>query len=68
MDRRELIVLARYRGLKHEQIAEILGIEVGAAKVRLYRAMRELREIFQRLSNEPTSWNVKTSTRVLRIT
>jgi RNA polymerase sigma factor (sigma-70 family) len=44
-DRREVIVLARYRGLKHEQIAEILGIEAGAVKVRLHRAMRELREI-----------------------
>ncbi len=68
VDRRELIVLARYRSLKHEQIAEILGIEVGAAKVRLHRAMRELREIFLRLSNEHASWNVKTSTRTLRIT
>jgi RNA polymerase sigma factor (sigma-70 family) len=67
-DRRELIVLARYRGLKHEQIAEILGIEAGAVKVRIHRAMRELREIFLQLSNENPSWNVKTSTRTLRIT
>src|SRR6185503_9633446 len=29
-DKRELIVLARYRGMTHEQIAELLGIGTGA--------------------------------------
>ena len=37
-DKRELIVLARYRGMKHEQIAALLGIETGAVKVRIHRA------------------------------
>ena len=60
-DRRELIVLARYRGLKHEQIAEILGIEVGAVKVRLHRAMRELREIVLGMTDERPPWNLKTT-------
>lgn len=45
-DRRELIVLARYEGMPHEQIADILGIEVGAVKVRLHRAVAELRDLF----------------------
>jgi RNA polymerase sigma factor (sigma-70 family) len=43
-DKRELIVLARYRGMKHEAIAELLGIETGAVKVRIHRAVKELRE------------------------
>lgn len=67
-DRRELIVLARYRGLAHERIAEILGIDAGAVKVRLHRAMRELRDIYLQLSSENGPWNVKTSTHTLRIT
>ncbi len=45
-DRRELIVLARYEAMPHDQIAEILGIDVGAVKVRLHRAIAELRDLF----------------------
>jgi RNA polymerase sigma-70 factor (ECF subfamily) len=67
-DRRELIVLARYRGLAHERIADILGIEVGAVKVRLHRAMRELRDVYLQLSTGNDTWNAKTSTHGSRIT
>ena len=48
-DKRELIVLARYRGMKYEAIAELLDIEVGTVKVRIHRALKELRDIFLRL-------------------
>jgi RNA polymerase sigma-70 factor (ECF subfamily) len=51
-DKRELIVLARYRGMKHEAIAELLGVEAGAVKVRLHRALKELREIFLRIAGD----------------
>jgi len=61
-DKRELIVLTKYRGMPHEQIAELLGIEVGAVKVRLHRAVRDLRDVFLRLSERP-SWNVTTGIR-----
>jgi RNA polymerase sigma-70 factor (ECF subfamily) len=60
-DKRELIVLARYRGMKHEAIAELLGVEPGTVKVRIHRAVNELREIFLRLA-ESQSCNVKQST------
>ena len=59
-DRRELIVLARYRGMKLDAIADLLGVEVGTVKVRMHRAVKELREIFLRL-NESPSWNTKSS-------
>ena len=59
-DKRELIVLARYRGMKVEAIADLLGIEVGTVKVRMHRAVKELREIFLGLS-ESSSWNTKSS-------
>lgn len=48
-DKRELLVLARFRGLRYEQIGALLDIEVGAVKVRVHRAMRQLRETFDRL-------------------
>ena len=66
-DKRELIVLARYRDMKYDQIAEILGIEVGAVKVRVHRAIRELRTVFLQVRDENPSWNVKTSRRSFQI-
>ena len=66
-DTRELIVLARYQDLKYEQIAEIFGIEVGAVKVRMHRAVRELREIFLQLRDEHSSCDVTTSRRTFQI-
>jgi RNA polymerase sigma-70 factor (ECF subfamily) len=66
-DKRELIVLARFQGMKHDRIAELLGIEVGAVKVRIHRALRELREIFLELPDGNTPWNVKSSRPTLQI-
>src|SRR6186713_2666988 len=64
-DRRELIVLARYQGMKHEAIAELLGIETGAVKVRIHRALKELRDLFLQQAETPTC-DVKTPPRSLR--
>jgi RNA polymerase sigma factor (sigma-70 family) len=63
-DRRELIVLARYQGMKHEAIAELLGVDSGTVKVRIHRALKELREIFLQMAERP-SCDVKTSQRSL---
>lgn len=61
-DRRELLILARYQGMKHEAIAELLGIDTGAVKVRIHRALKELRDTFERLAERP-SCDVKTPRR-----
>jgi RNA polymerase sigma factor (sigma-70 family) len=49
---RELIVLARFQHLRHEEIARLLNISVGAVKVRVHRALKDLREVFFKLSHE----------------
>ncbi|HEY7938230.1 MAG TPA: sigma-70 family RNA polymerase sigma factor, partial [Acidimicrobiales bacterium] len=41
---RAVVVLKDVYGLPHEEIADELGITVSAAKVRLHRARRKLRE------------------------
>ena len=41
---RAIVVLKDVYGLSHEAIAEELGISVSAAKVRLHRGRRKLRE------------------------
>jgi RNA polymerase sigma-70 factor (ECF subfamily) len=54
-EKREVLVLARYQSLKYEEIAEILGCEVNTVKVRVYRAVRSLGQIFFELAGEKAS-------------
>jgi RNA polymerase sigma factor (sigma-70 family) len=54
-DKRELLVLSRFQGLKYEQVGELLGCEVGAVKVRVHRAVRALRSIVIDLTGEQTT-------------
>ena len=49
---RELIILNRFTGLPYSRIAEILGCEIGALKVRMYRAIKELKDQFYKVSGE----------------
>jgi RNA polymerase sigma-70 factor (ECF subfamily) len=54
-DRREVLILSRYQNLKYDEIARLLDCEVGAVKVRVYRAIRELREIYSELTGRKPS-------------
>jgi RNA polymerase sigma factor (sigma-70 family) len=54
-DKREVLILSRYQNLKYEEIAQILNCEVGAVKQRVFRAVRQLSEIFFRLSGRRTA-------------
>ena len=40
---REVLLLSRYQGLSNREIASALGISEGATKVRLFRALEQLR-------------------------
>ena len=52
-EQRELLVLARFQHLSHEEIARLLDTTVGAVKVRVHRAFAALRERFFRLHRDP---------------
>ena len=55
-DKREVLVLSRFQDLKYEEIAQLLGCEVGTVKTRVHRALQELRQVFQQLqSGKPFS-------------
>jgi RNA polymerase sigma factor (sigma-70 family) len=54
-DQREMLVLARFQHLKHEEIARLFNLSSGAVKVRLHRALRDLRGIYFKLSRGPVS-------------
>ncbi len=51
-DKREVLLLARFGELKHERIAAMLGISPGAVRVRLHRALKELREAYRQVTAE----------------
>jgi len=55
LEKRELLVLSRYQNLKYEEIAQILGCDVGAVKVRVYRAVRALGQIYFELAGQRAS-------------
>jgi RNA polymerase sigma-70 factor (ECF subfamily) len=55
LEKRELLVLSRFQSLKYEDIAAILGIDVGAVKVRVYRAVRALGQIYFEMTGERAS-------------
>lgn len=48
-EKRELLILSKYRELKFSEIAQIVGCTENAAKVRVHRALKELRTIFSQL-------------------
>ena len=54
-EKREILVLTRFQEMKYDDIAEILGCEVGAVKVRVYRAMRALEQIYFTLAGVKAS-------------
>lgn len=51
-EHREVLVLSRYQELKYEEIARILNTTEGAVKVRVHRAMNELKTIYLRFEHE----------------
>jgi RNA polymerase sigma-70 factor (ECF subfamily) len=67
-DKREVLVLARYQEMKYDEIGELLQVEVNTVKVRVHRAMNELREIFLKMSDRKPLCNAKTSESILRTT
>jgi RNA polymerase sigma-70 factor (ECF subfamily) len=52
-EKREIILMSRYQNLKYAAIAELLGCSVEAVKVRVHRAVQDLRRVFLQLSGEP---------------
>lgn len=45
-EKKEVLILSRFQGLKYEEIAQLLGCEVNTVKTRVHRALQELRELF----------------------
>lgn len=51
-ERREVLVLSRFEYKSYDEIAQVLDCSVGAVKVRVHRAMKQLREIYLDMAGE----------------
>ena len=55
VEKRETLLLARFGAMPYAEIAEVLGCTVSAVKVRVHRAVRELREVYSTMVDEVAS-------------
>jgi RNA polymerase sigma-70 factor (ECF subfamily) len=55
VERREVLILSRFEFRNYEEIARLLGCSVGAVKVRVHRAMNQLRETYREMLKENES-------------
>lgn len=51
-DKREIILLSKYQEKKYKEIGEILGCSEGAVKVKVFRALQELKVVYQQLEKQ----------------
>lgn len=51
-EKREVIIMSRFEGLNYKEIAEILDSTEGAIKVKMFRAVKELRDLVKNLNEE----------------
>jgi RNA polymerase sigma factor (sigma-70 family) len=52
-EKRELLVLCRFQELPYQEVARLVGCGVSTVKVRIHRALQELREVFHQLQAAP---------------
>lgn len=48
-DKREILLLSKYQEKKYKEIGEVLGCSEGAVKVKVFRALQELKTMYQQL-------------------
>lgn len=54
-EKREILVLSRFQGMKYEEIADVLGCEIATVKSRIFRAIRALENAYYTLAGEKAS-------------
>jgi RNA polymerase sigma factor (sigma-70 family) len=50
-EQRETLILSRFHDLKYREIADILNVSEGTIKVRIFRAMNNLKKIYSKMEN-----------------
>ncbi|MFY0688923.1 MAG: RNA polymerase sigma factor [Cyclobacteriaceae bacterium] len=50
-EKRELIEMTRFQQMKYADVAAVLGTNEGAVKVRMHRALKSLREVYEKIES-----------------
>lgn len=45
-DYREILLMTRYQGMKYQEVGQTLGLSEGAVKVKVYRAIQQLKALY----------------------
>lgn len=53
-DKRQALILSRIEGFRYSEIADIMNCSEGAVKVRIFRSLKELKDIITRLQETGT--------------
>lgn len=48
-DKKEILLLSKYQDKKYKEIGEIIGCSEGAVKVKVFRALQELKTVYKQL-------------------
>lgn len=48
-EKREVLLLSKYQEKKYKEIAELLGCSESAVKVKVFRALQELKEVYKQI-------------------
>jgi RNA polymerase sigma factor (sigma-70 family) len=51
-DKREILLLSKFQDKKYKEIGEILGCSEGAVKVKVFRALQALKEVYKKLDHK----------------
>lgn len=51
-DHKEVIILSRYQGMKYHEIGKVMGCSENTVKIRVFRAMKQLKTIYTGLESE----------------
>ena len=54
-EKRQLLALSKYEGMSYRQIGEVVNCSEGNARIRVFRAIRELRDIYQKFEKQVLS-------------
>jgi RNA polymerase sigma-70 factor (ECF subfamily) len=54
---REVLVLARHLDLPYGDVGRVLGCSAGAARVRVHRALRRLRDLYLQMEQDECGAN-----------
>jgi RNA polymerase sigma-70 factor (ECF subfamily) len=50
-DKKEILLLSKFQDKKYKEIGEILGCTEAAVKVKVFRALQELKEVYKKLES-----------------